>query len=252
MSRLTTSGISLIAFSLLIALPAVRATIIHSDVSGATVNFVNISEGAISADPEPLFGQPSASGDSLIFPMTASFSALSVDGNASDPTAGKVSFTMAAKSGHTITAFNYAEGGFTNLNAPFNIGDAFTQVVAFASVKILEVNNSPVTLPVIQQFLNISPLGGQYQLSSIGGTNYQTGWSGSLSIPLPSGTTKALVTIDNSLFAASLGSGSQALIGKTSLGVDIDTAVIPEPTTVLLGATVMLAWSLCPVRRRVR
>lgn len=254
MSRLTTSRVSLIAFSsLLIALPTARATIIHSDVSGTTVNFINITEGAITADPEPLFGQPSASGDNLVFPMTASFSATSTDGGVSDLTAGKVSFAMVAKSGHTITTFNYAEGGFTHLNAPFNTGDAYSQVVALASVRVIEINNSSVTMPVIQQFLNISPLGGQYQLSSLGGTDYQNGWSGALSIPLPIGTTKALVTIDNSLLAATLGTGTQSLISKNSLGIDIDTAVIPEPTTMLLlGATLMLAWSLGPIRCRMR
>jgi hypothetical protein len=223
----------------------------HSDVSGATIDFVGISEGSPTGDPEPLYGQPVASGDNLIFPTTASFSASSLDGGPSDQTDGKLTFTMMAKSGYTISAFNYSEGGLTTLNAPFAGGDAFTQVVAFAAVKVLEVNNAPVSLPTIQSFMAVSPLGGQYLLSSIGGTSYATGWSGTLSVPLPAGTTKAIVTLNNNLFAATLGTGSRAFIDKKSFDIDIDT-VVPEPSTVLLSAAAMLAWSLGSFRRQAR
>lgn len=169
-----------------------RATIIHTNVSGTTIDFVDISEGSPTGDPEPLYGQPFASGDNLVFPTTASFTASSTDGAASDQTDGKLTFTMMAKPGFTLTAFNYAEGGVTTLNAPFNAGDAFTQIVAFAAVKVLEINNSTVSLPAVQSFMTVSPLGGQFLLSSIGGTSYSMGWSGSLSVPFPVGTTKAL------------------------------------------------------------
>jgi hypothetical protein len=251
MSRLTFSFVSLIAFSCsVVASPAARATIIHSNVSGTTVDFTNISEGSPTGDPEPLFGQPFASGDNLIFPTTASFTASSNSGGPADQTAGKLSFIMSAKPGATISAFNYSEGGYTTLNNPFGQGDAFSQVTAFAAIKVLEINNSPVSLPAIQQFLTVAPSNGQYLLSSIGGSSYATGWSGSMSVPLPTGTTKALITLDNTLFAATLGTGSGAYIDKTTFAVDIDT-VIPEPSTVLLSATAMLAWSLS-VRRQVR
>jgi hypothetical protein len=250
MNRLTFSALSLLAFScLMLAVPAARATIIHSDVSGTTIDFVDISEGSPTGDPEPLYGQPIASGDNLIFPTTASFSASSVDGTASDQTDGKLTFTMMAKPGFTISAFNYSEGGLTTLNAPFAGGDAFTQIVAFAAVKVLEIDNAPVNLPTIQSFMAVSPLGGQYLLSAIGGNSFATGWSGTLNLPLPAGTTKALVTLNNNLFAASLGTGSRAFIDKKSFDIDIDT-IVPEPSTVLLGAAGMLVWSLSTFRRR--
>lgn len=250
MSRLNLSltSIALVCLAMLTAQLA-KATVIHTDVSGATVDFTSISEGSPTGDPLPLYGQPFASGDNLIFPITAGFSASSLDGGPSDITDGKLTFIMTAKSGHTISAFNYSEGGLTTLNAPFNAGDAFAQVIGFASVKVLEVNSSPVSLPAIQSFMTVSPLDGQYLLSSIGGTDYATGWSGTMSIPLPAGTTKALVTLDNNLFAASMGAGSRAFIDKKSFDIDIDT-VIPEPTTALLGATLLLAWSLGPIRLR--
>lgn len=252
MSRLTFSLVPLFALTCMsLTAPIVRATIIYPDASGATVDFINITEGSPTGDPEPLFGQPIVSGDNLAFPTTASFTATSTDGGPTDQTDGKLTFVMMAKSGATISAFNYAEGGFTSLNAPFSNGNAFTKVVAFAAVTVLEINNAPVSLPTIQQFMTISPLSGQYLLSSIGGTSYSTGWSGAINIPLPAGTTKALVALNNSLVAASLGGGSSALIDKNSFGVDIDT-VIPEPSTVLLAAGAMLTWSLSSFRRQVR
>jgi hypothetical protein len=234
-----------------LAVPAAQATIIHSNVSGATVDFTGISEGSPTGDPLPLYGQPIAVGDSLVFPTTASFSATSLDGGPSDQTDGKLTFTMMAKPGYTISAFNYAEGGLVTLNAPFGGGaNAFAQVIGFAAIKVLEINNSPVNVPAIQSFMTVAPLGGQYLLSSIGGDSYSTGWSGSLSVPLPAGTTKALVTLDNNLFAATLGNASRALIDKKSFDLDIDTELIPEPTTVMLGLSAFIGLSITTFRRR--
>ena len=247
--------IQLVASTLLVTLSFVvaqtHATIIHSDVSGTTIDFINISEGSPTGDSLPLYGQPVASGDNLVFPTTAGFAAASIDGTGSDQTDGKLSFTMVAKPGFTISAFNYNEGGVTTLNGPFMSGDAFTQVVAFASVKVLEINNSPVSLPTLQSFMAVSPSGGQYLLSDIGGTSYSTGWSGSLNLPLPAGTTRALVTLDNNLFATTQGDGTRAFIDKKSFDIDIDT-VVPEPATVALGVMAMLGFSLGTCRQRNR
>jgi hypothetical protein len=235
----------------LVVAPAAQGTIMHSDVSGTTIDFIDISEGSPTDDPEPLYGQPVVSGDNLVFPTTASFSATSIDGTGSDQTDGKLTFTMMAKPGFTISAFNYSEGGLTTLNGPFVGGDAFTQVVAFAAVNVLEINNTPVTLPTIQSFMAVSPLGGQYQLSTIGGTSFSTGWSGVLNVPLPAGTTKAMVALNNNLFATTLGTGTGAFIDKNSFAIDIDT-VVPEPATVALGVMALLGFSLSTSRQRAR
>lgn len=224
--------IQLVASTLLLALFVVvapaQATIMHSDVSGTTVDFININEGSPTGDPLPLFGQPIASGDNLVFTPTANFAATSIDGTGSDQTDGKVSFTMVAKPGYSISAFNYTEGGFTNLNGPFSGGDAFTQVVAFAAIKVLEINNVPVVVPTIQSFMAVGPSGGEWQLSDIGGTSFNTGWSGSLNVPLPTGTTMALVTLNNSLFASTEGTGTGALIEKRAPSILMSTPSFPS------------------------
>lgn len=228
-------------------IPSASATIIHPNVSAATVDYTNISEGSPSGDPEPLFGAPGAVVDTLVFPTTSSFSATSLDGGPSDQTDGKLHFTVEAKSGYLMTALNINEGGLTTLNAPFG-GNAYTQVVGFAVVKVVEINNSVVSLPAVQSFLTMSPLSGQYLLSDIGGPSYATGWTGSLNFPLPVGTTKIQVTLDNNLFAASLGNGTRAFIDKKSFEIDIDTELVPEPSTLLLVGGLAVS---CVLRRRI-
>ncbi len=232
-----------------IAIPAARATVIHSDVSAATVNFVDISEGSPTGDPEPLYGQPIAVVDTLLFPTTASFSAASVDGAGSDQTDGKLNFMVEAKNGYFITSLSISEGGLTTLTAPFG-GDAYTEVVGFAVVKVLEIGNAPVNLPAIQSFLSITPLGGQYLLSDIGGSSFATGWTGSLNLPLPASTTKLSVTLDNNLFAATLGPGTRAFIDKKAFEIDVDTELIPEPTTTMLAFTGVAGMFLTVFRRK--
>jgi hypothetical protein len=243
-----TAALACLALCLVCATSA-RATTIHSNVSGATVNFTDISEGSPSGDPEPLYGQPSAVGDTLVFPTTSNFAASSLDGGASDQTDGKLTLTMEAKAGYTLTSLNISEGGLTTLNAPFG-GDAFTQVVGFAVVKVLEIDNLPVVLPAVQSFMSFSPLGGQYLLSSIGGSSYATGWTGTLTSLFPAGTTKALVTLNNNLFAASLGNGTRAFIDKKAFEIDIETELVPEPTTVALGLFAAGGVALTSLRRR--
>lgn len=228
----------------------VQATIIHPNVSGATVNFTNISEGSPTGDPEPLYGQPSANVDTLVFPTTANFAASSLDGLASDQTDGKLTLTMEAKPGYKLTSLKIFEEGLTTLNSPFG-GDAFAQVVGFAVVKVLEIDNVPVVSPAVQSFLTISPLGGQYLLSSIGGLSYTTGWTGTLSAPFPAGTTKAQISLNNNLFVASLGTGSRAFMDKKAFEIEIETELIPEPTTMMLGLLAAGGLTLSTFRRRM-
>jgi hypothetical protein len=159
---------------------------------------------------------------------------LSIDGGPSDATDGKLSVTVMAKPTFVIDAIEISEGGLTTLNAPFG-GDSFTEAVSFAIVKVLEISNSPVNLPAFPVFLTMSPLGGQYQLSVIGGTSYATGWDGVASIPLPLNTTKVDLVLNNNLFAATIGQGTRAFMDKKDFEIDVDTSTIPEPASVALG-----------------
>ena len=244
----------LVITCLLVAVPVAQATIIHSDVAGATVVFTGISEGSPTGDPEPLFGQPAAAGDTLVFPTTASFSASSLDGDASDQTDGKLNLMVRAKPGFALTGLSILESGLTELDAPFRGGDAFTRVSSLAVVKVVEIAGAPVSLTPSLTFLIFMPQN-QYQLSVLGVPTYSTGWSGSASIPLPLDTTKVLITLDNNLFAATLGPGTRAFIDKKTFEIDIDTDDlipndIPEPATFLLGLGALVGLNISTFRRK--
>lgn len=225
-----------------------RASLIHPNVMGATVSFTNIVESSPTGDPLPLYGQPSTNGDELLFPTTGNFSASSLDGVASDQTDGKLSLMIRAKPGFTLDSFHVAENGLTTLNAPFEDGDAYTEVVAFAVVKVAEIAGAPVNLPAFNVFLNIAPLGGQYLLSDIGGASYSTGWAGGADVGLPAKTTKVNLTLNNNLFATTLGSGTRAFIDKKSFEIDVDTRhPIPEPASAALalaGGSLLFCWAV--------
>src|SRR5262245_30618563 len=80
------------------------ADIIHSYVNGNSVGFPTISEGSPTGDPLPLYGQPFANGDDLIFTPTASFSAVSTSGGPSNQTDGKLNVIVESKPGAFINA----------------------------------------------------------------------------------------------------------------------------------------------------
>lgn len=232
--------------SLLIA-PVSQASLIHPDVMGATVTFKNIEESSPSSDPLPLYGQPGANGDELVFPTTGNFSASSLDGDPSDQTDGKLDLMIVSKPGFFLDNFTISESGLVLLDAPFG-GDAFASVNAFGVVKVVEISGVPVNAPSFNIFLSASPLGGQYQLSVIGGSSYASGWQASALVGLPQNTTKVNLTLDNNLFASSSGQGTRAFIDKKAFEIDVETKV-PEPHTLMLGFAGILA--LTVGRRRV-
>jgi hypothetical protein len=231
--------------------PRAHASIIYPDLMGTTVWFTGIEESSPSNDPLPLYGQPSANGNELLFPTTGSFSAASLDGVASDQTDGKLSLMIVAKEGNAINFFNITENGLTTLNAPFAQlgGDAYTEVNTFAVIKVAAIAGVPVNLPAFNVFLNEVPLGGQYLLSDIGGTSFASGWSGFVHVPLPDNTTKVNITLNNNLFAATLGSGTRAFIDKKAFEIDVDSdgMRIPEPATLVL---VVVGLLVCGVLRK--
>lgn len=237
------SAVLIVTFCALVVSP-VRAALMHPDVMGPTVWYRNIEESSPTNDPLPLYGQPVPNGDELLFPTTGNFSAGSLDGGPSDQTDGKLSLMIVAKPGYVINSFQIAENGLTNLNGPFG-GDAYTEVNTFAVVKVAEIAGVPVNVPAFDVFLNTAPLGGQYQLSVIGGSSFSTGWNGNVDIALPQNTTKVNITLNNNLFAATLGAGTRAFIDKKSFEIGVDTSV-PEPTTFLLAmAGLLFGASIC-------
>jgi hypothetical protein len=210
-----------------------QADIIHMDVAGSSVNFTAISEGSPTGDPLPLYGQPFANGDELVFTPTANFSAVSTSGGPANQTDGKLYVTVEAKSGSYITQLDFEEVGLTILNAPFG-GDAFTSVLAFAEVKILELGNIPVVMSPNSYFYSFAPDSSFLHSADATGPSFATPWTGTLSVTMPALTTKLVLAIDNHLYAATVGVGTGALIDKKGFSISVDTDV-PEPSTVCLG-----------------
>jgi hypothetical protein len=258
MKRTTTRSFSLLASFLAILLltlialgtSVAQATVIHSNVAGTTVNYTNITEGAVTPDPEPLYGQPFANGNSLIFTPTADFSAVSTSGGPADQTDGKLSFIVTAIPGFAVGNLDFEEVGLTVLNAPFG-GDAFTSVLGFASIKVLAVSGVPVTASPTTHFFSFAPDSSFLHSADATGPAFATPWVGTLAVTLPDKVSKVLVTIDNHLYAATVGVGTGALIDKKGFTVDIDVDLnpdyIPEPGTLLLS---LVGTAFIGLRRR--
>lgn len=213
------------------------ADIIHADVNGASVWFTNISEGSPTGDPLPLYGQPFANGDDLIFTPTANFSAVSTSGGPSNQTDGKLNVVIESKPGAFIDALNFEEFGLTILNAPFG-GDAFTSVLAFAEIKILEVNDVAISVSPTSHFYNFAPDSSFLHSADATGPSFATPWIGTLSVTMPNLVTKLLLTIDNHLYAATVGVGTGALIDKKGFSISVTPGGdpnIPEPSTIAMG-----------------
>jgi len=242
--------IRVLLLAVLLPTASARASILYGDAMGATVWFRGIQESSPTGDPLPLYGAPAVNGDQLVFPTTGSFAAESLGGGAPDGTDGKLNIMIEAKPGFSLSSFEIEENGLVALNAPFG-GDAFAEVLSFGVVKVLEIAGAPVDLPAISAFLAISPLGGQYQLSLIGGSSFASSWAGSTNVGLPESTTKLTLALDNSLFASTLGSGTRAFLDKKLFVLDVHSVgvPVPEPAASLLGVMVALAVGL--VRRDV-
>jgi hypothetical protein len=240
MSRKLTIHSLLAAGLVLVSSSFAAADIMHTDVTGASVWFTQISEGSPSGDSLPLYNQPIPNGDQLIFAPTAAFSAVSNSGGPSNTTDGKLSMLIESKPGAFISKLDLEEGGLTSLNAPFG-GDAFASVLAFVELKVLEINDVPVVSPSSTHFLNFAPDSSWLHSADASGPNFATGWAGTLSLNLPNQVTKLQLVVDNTLFASTVGVGTGALIDKKifSISVTPDGSVnpqVPEPGTLALIA----------------
>ena len=214
------------------------ADIMHTDVTGASVWFTSISEGSPTLDPLPLYGQPFAVVDELVFTPSAAFSAVSTSGGPADQTDGKLTLMIEAKPGAFLDVLNFNEIGLTLLNAPFG-GDAFTSVTAFAEIKVLEVNYASFLAAPTTYFYSFAPDSSFLHSVDATGPSFATAWTGSLSVTLPDQVTKVMVTIDNQLYASTVGVGTGALIDKKGFSISVipdgEPHNVPEPATAVLG-----------------
>jgi hypothetical protein len=251
---LRTAGISLCMLGLLVLLPAVShaVPINHGTFPADTVVYVDVTEDTTTGDSQPLFGPPNVTGDSMDFDPIG-FDASSSEGGAPDVVNGELAFDIVAKTDKFIENIAFSEAGDTGLARGFDpLDDAFTSVVSFIFLDILEVSSGPITQinvgPIEMVF---TPSDGDYLLSDDGGggLTFNSGWTGSAFIDLVpiladhgiiGQATRVSVKLGNTLTAIS-SAGSSALIAKKDVdGVTI-TANVPEPATGLLAALGLLA-----------
>ena len=203
----------------LLSRAAPAAPISYGNHMGTHVTYVAVTETDISADPVPLFGPPSVTGDSMDF-NPIGFDAEST-GAGSDDTAASLDFMVTAKSGSRIGRVSLNEAGNTTLGGNVTPGSMGTgsSVVAGGTLLIQEVDFATITPISVPFALTFSPSGGTYFLGTDGGGGalFNTQWTGSVTLdinailvangfvlapgPLDpnSGATKVSIDLDNTL-----------------------------------------------------
>lgn len=230
------AGCALLAFSL----PAEAAAINYGTFSGATVDFIDVTEDSGTHTP-PLFGAPSVFGDTLDF-NPVSFNASATGAGGVEITDGTLALMMESKPGNFIDKVLFDEAGDVTLAGIGGIG-TFASVSANFNVEIQEVDGVGIGSILIAVPMVFVPSGGTYDLATDagGGPFYNSAWSGSLmvdltqelinrNIPYVNGVTKISVVFDNTLVALSE-NGTSSFIGKKDVG-GVGITVIPEPATI--------------------
>jgi hypothetical protein len=247
-ARSCTFLLSLVAAALC-GLPdsASGAPISYGSHTGTSVNYVNVTEDTTTGDSQPLFGPPTVTGNSIDF-NPIGFDAEASGAGGSDDTGGRLTFSIQAHPGNSITSIQFSEAGDTTL-AGVGTDATSTAVTADGTITINAVDGAaitPVTRPIS---LTFTPSGGTYGLATDGGglPIFNTQWTGSLTVNLPQILTSAGVpfTVGASnvsvdlvnLMTARSQAGTDALINKHDFGGLSITAIIPEPASgVLLAA----------------
>ncbi len=249
MDRVTTKiGYIILLAVFMLGASAAQAALMHPDVMGTEVWFRGIEESSPTGDPLPLYGTPSVAGNTLDFPTTGNFSAMSIDGTGSDQTDGKLNLMVKAKQGFSLTKLSLSETGLTELDAPFG-GDAFSRVNAFVVLNIVEVAGLPVNIPVITEFFSFLPSNQFLHSVDATGPSFSSAWTGSAMIDLPPDVTKVNITLDNNLFSTTTGAGTRSFIDKKDFQIDVDTEElirndIPEPSVFALAFCGLLGMTL--------
>jgi hypothetical protein len=244
---------SLIAMSFA---PAAFATAVYGDFFGTDMNFIGIQETSLYGDPEPLFGAPIASGNSLEF-FPDSFSASAAGASGFDQTGSHLQGTVEATTvTHTIGTIILTEFGDAALTGIGTVPGA-TGALALLSgfVTVLETTAGPITSENISFVGIFTPSGSEDDMLLLGlpGDAGPTSWSASAVIDVASVVPNATLVhfgIDNNLMAFSE-AGTTALIQKKVVsGPAFSIIIIPEPTTAILLGMGLLGLALRSPGRR--
>jgi hypothetical protein len=229
------------------------APINHGTFVGATVQYIDVTEDS-ATDPVPaggIFGAPTVTGDSMDFDPN-NFAATATGANGTDTTDVNLKFNIESLGSNVINTVMFSESGDVSLSGFSN--DAFASVKANVHMEIYEVNGNPVTeINLPPQAMIFTPNNGEYQLSSLGGPNFGSSWTGKLLVSLApylnagEFATGVSVSLDNTLVALSQ-DGTTSFIQKKDTDAVTITTNIPEPTTSAIALIASL--SLVAVSRR--
>ncbi len=223
--------------------------IIYGDFAGSTVMYLDVTETANTlGDEAPLYGPPTLFGDKLDFDPSG-FAATATDESV-DLTDGQLNFTLMGLPGVAIKSILFSEGGDYSL---LGTGGPFTQVIygiAVASVTVLEVDGVALGVPVNLAFASASGDAALTGMSVVAipwdlGISYDVHAAlTTAGVDFEVGATKIKIAVNNTLGAISTTS-TGAFIAKKDFMIDVETEMIPEPTTVLLAIFGLLGTSLC-------
>jgi hypothetical protein len=256
----------------LAAFTAVTAAMLTASVSqaaifsyinqfGSSVTFTNISENT-HADPNPLFGAPTVSGDTLDFSPNNFFAAVQ-PGPGGDLTDGLLKFRGVSLPGFAMENIKFAEGGAFSTTG-FGTNATFVDVGAVGFIDVFEVDNvliNKVTIPIGLTFSfgsNGAQNDGKWRLGTEGFANGNL-WTGmqlidikqeliNRGVPVVNGATLIDVVIDNSLYAQAESNLTNALIDKKDFFTV--TVNVPEPASCLLAIFGLVAGVMVSRRSR--
>jgi hypothetical protein len=225
------------------------AQINYGSHMGTHITFVNVVEDSGAAEPLPLFGSPTVTGNSIDFNPTGFDS--SVSGVASDITDSNLVFMVTAKSGSRIRSISLRESGDTTLAGNVAPGSMDTASAVFGSgvLDIHEVDFAAINHISVPFSFTYNPSGGTYFLGTDGGGGpaFNTQWNGSVTLDVEAiliangfvippgpidpngGATKISIDLDDTLVSVSQ-QGTSALIAKKDFGAAVIRANVPtEP-----------------------
>ena len=238
-----------------------QAQILHGDFSGATVDYLMVTESS-ATDPLPLFGGPTVSGDSLDFTPTNFAATSQLHVPAVDQTDGHLTFMVVPKTGQRIKNINFAESGGITVGGT-GTTQSFVDVSMVGGIDIFEVDGvaiNKISIPLDMTFSHGNNAGfndnGEWHLMPQGFIN--SSWTGNEFVDITAflqangfpnalGATKITVALDNKLYAQSEVEAT-AMIDKKDFF--IVTTNIPEPAGCVLALLGMVLGTFVARRSR--
>ena len=228
------------------------APITYGDFAGSTVMYLDVTENTNSGDTLPLFGAPTVAGDVLDF-NPSGFSASSAGGSP-DITDGQLNFTMMGSAGNAITSCGFRNGAITLCSVLGRPRLRLGMVLRLPRSRVLEIDGvavSPISLASSsdsdsKDLINDSGIADPWSLAVPYNVNARLTNRG---ISYLAGATKIKVALDNTLLAISEPT-SIAFIAKKDFKVRVRTAVIPEPSSLVLLSVVACGAGVIRRRRR--